>query len=123
MEFYGLEFNTNEHKPTDKKIHDIQLMPEPKDIIELQSFLGMINYLNKYSPSLTELTTSLCDLTNENVPFISEPEHTKAFHAAKKEIQHTPLLAYFDHRKPTVLQMDALGYGLGAVIIQNTQCI
>ena len=32
VEFYGLQFVTNGHKPTDNKFHDIQLMPEPKDI-------------------------------------------------------------------------------------------
>ena len=72
---------------------------------------------------MAEVTASLCYLTKENVPFIWGLEHNEAFWAAKKEIQHTPLLAYYDPRKPTVLQMVALGYGLGALIIQNNKPI
>ena len=71
-------------------------MPEPKDISQLQSFLGMINYLNQYSPRVAEITSSLWDLTKNNVPFIWEPECTDAFCAAKQEIATAPLLAYFD---------------------------
>ena len=82
MEFYGLQFTTNGYKPTDKKIHDIQLMPELKDINQLQLFLGIINYLSRYSPRLAELAASLHELTKENVPFIWELEHSEAFHAA-----------------------------------------
>ena len=93
VEFYGLQFTTNGHKSIDKKFHDIHLMLEPKDIKQLQSFLGMINYLNRYRPKLAELTASLHDLTKEKVPFIWGLEPTEAIHAAKKEIQHAPLLA------------------------------
>ena len=46
VEFYGSQVTTQDHKPTEKKIQDIQLMPKPKGIKQLQSFLGMINYLN-----------------------------------------------------------------------------
>ena len=30
VEFYGLQFTTNGYKPTDKKMYDIWMMPEPK---------------------------------------------------------------------------------------------
>ena len=117
--FYGSQFTTQGHKPTDKKIQDIQLMPKPKDIKQLQSFLGMINYLNWYSPRLAEITSPLRDLTKDNVPFIWGPEHTNAFHAAKQEIAKAPLMAYYDPKKPTVVQTDASGYGIGCALLQS----
>ena len=119
FEFCGSQFTTQGHKPMNKKIQDIQLMPELKDIKQLQSFLGMINYLNWYSPRLAEITSSLQDLTKENVPFTWGPEHTDAFCAAKQEIATGPLLAYYDPKKPPVLQTDASNYGLGCVILQH----
>ena len=116
-EFYGSQFTKQGHKPMDKKVQVIQLMPEPKDIKQLQSLLGMINYLNWYIPRLAEITSSLWDLTEENVPFIWGPENADAFCAVKQVIATAPLLTYYDPKKPTVLQTDASIYGLGCVIL------
>ena len=94
-------------------------MPEPKDIKQLQSFLGMINYLNQYSPRLAEIISSIQDLTKDNAPFICGPEHMDAFCAVKQEIATAPLLAYYDLKKPTVLPTDASNYGIGCTILQH----
>ena len=88
---------TDGHKPTDKKIYYIQLMAEPKDFKQLQSFLGTVNYLNRYSPTLAEITAPPQDLTKDNGPFIWGPEHTDAFHATSKKLNihhylHTMIL-------------------------------
>ena len=121
VEFYGSQFTTQGHKPTDKKIQDIQLMPKPKDIKQLQSFLGMIKYLNRYSPRLAEITSPLHDLTKDNVPFIWGPEHTNLFHAAKQEIAKAPLMAYYDPKKPIVVQTDTSVYGIGCAMLQSSK--
>ena len=46
-------------------------------------------------------------------------EHTEAFYTTKQEIQHAPLLAYYDPRIPTVLQMGMSGYRIGSCLLQN----
>ena len=117
VEFYELQFTTEGHKPTDKKVQDIQMMPQPKDLQQPQSFLGTINYLNRYSPRLTGITAPLQDLTKDNIAFLWGLEHTEAFHTTKQEIQHAPLLAYHYPRKPMVLQTDVSGYGIKAYCI------
>ena len=94
-------------------------MPQPKDLKQLQSLLEIVTYPNRYSPRLAEITAPLQDLTKHNVPFLWGPEHTEAFHTTKQEIQHVPLLTYYDPRKPTVLQTDVSRYGIGSCLLQN----
>ena len=86
-------------------------MPNPTNKKEVQTFLGMVQYLSKFSPRL--------DLVCIHVPFIWQPEHSQAVEAIKKEIAQAPILKYYDPKKPTVLQKDASVKGLGAVLLQN----
>ena len=65
-------------------IQAINKMPQPTNAKDLQCFLGMINYVNMYPPSLAELGDGLTELSRKNVPFILGPEHTEAFYAIKK---------------------------------------
>ena len=46
-------------RPDPSKTSAIRDMPVPKSKVELQRFLGMINYLGKFLPNLAEVTTPL----------------------------------------------------------------
>ena len=55
VNFYGEMYTTDGHKPAKSKATAIVQMPSPGSNKEVQSFNGMINYLSKFSPRLTEL--------------------------------------------------------------------
>ena len=86
---------------------------------QVQSLIGMVNYLSKFSAQLSELAKPIHKLSKEKVPFNWGPEHDEAFHLIKKEIMAAPNLAYYNPNKPTILQMDASCKGLGACLLQN----
>jgi len=52
-------------------------------------------------------------LTQKAVPFIWSEVQDSAFNKAKQLISSAPVLAYYDLRKPVVLQTDASDYALG----------
>ena len=79
----------------------------------MQSFIGMINYLSKFPARLSEVVEPIRELAKNKVPFNWGPEHQSAFTQMKQEIASTPLLAYYNQKKPTVLQTDASIKGLG----------
>ena len=83
----------------------------------------MINYLSKFSPRLTELVEPIRELVKEKVPFNWGPEHQESFAMLKKEIIRTPVLAYYNPQKETVLQTDASAKGLGACLLQDEKPI
>ena len=82
-------------------------MPSPSSKKEVQSFIGMINYLSKFSPRLTELTEPIRELMKEKVPFNWDPGHQELFTMLKNEIVRAPILAYYNPWKETILQTDA----------------
>ena len=94
-------------------------MPPPQCKKQVQSFIGMINYLSKFSAQLSELAKPIRELSKEKVPFNWGLEHDSAFQLIKEEIMVVQILAYFNPNKPTILQTDASCKGLGACLLQS----
>ena len=123
VNFYGETYTTDGHKPVQDKIQAIVKMPSPSNKKEVQSFIGMINYLTKFSPCLTELSEPVRELRKDKVPYNWGLEHQESFEALKKELVRVPILAYYSPRKETVLQMDTSTKGLGACLLQDNKPI
>ena len=56
---------------------------------------------------MSDLAELIRELSKEKVPFNWGPEHQSAFTLMKKEIASTPVLAYYNPKKQTVLLTDA----------------
>jgi hypothetical protein len=119
VEFYGITCTADGHKPQDSKISAILDMKTPTTVKQLQSFLGMVQYLNQYSPKLADLCNPLYKLTRKDTNFQWELEHDEAFNAIKQELVKQPVLQYYDVKKPVTLQVDASNTGLGLVLLQE----
>ena len=89
----------------------------------MHSFLGLVNFLNRYTPKLAELCSPLRKLILKDSHYSpGDPEHA-AFDAIKAEFKKKIILPYFDRNKETILQTDASKKGFGAVILQEEQPI
>ena len=117
--FFGETYTTNGCKPAQRKVKAFNEMPAPTCKKQVQSFIGMTNYLSKFSARLSELAGHIQELCKEKVPFNWGPEHQDAFKLIKRKIVTTPVLDYYNPRKQTVLQTDTSTKGLGACLLQE----
>ena len=54
-------------EPHDAKVKAIMEMPEPTDKKAVQRITGLINYVAKFIPKLSEITSSLRELPQKDV--------------------------------------------------------
>ena len=52
VEFFGKPYTTQGRKPSNMKVKAITEMPKPTNLKDLQTFLGMVQYLSKFSPRI-----------------------------------------------------------------------
>ena len=75
VDFFGETYMINGHKPAQSKVSAITSMPEPRCKKQIQSFIGMFNYLSKFSTRLSELAEPIRDLSKDKIPFTWGSEH------------------------------------------------
>ena len=119
LQFYGNLITSKGLKPDPMKISAIVNMEPPKSRRELETFLGMVNYLAKFLPNLAEVTHPLRSLLKETVEFVWDSNTDKVFQHVKTLITEAPVLAYYDVSKDIEIQADSSQFGLGAVLLQG----
>ena len=121
VKYFGHLLTNEGLKPDPEKVEAIRRMESPENKGELETFLGMVNYLAKFAPNLAEITTPMRNLLTNNVEFSWDQPQADAFQKVKDLITQTPgpILAFFDPKKEVTLQTDASKFGLGASILQS----
>ena len=107
--------------PDPKKIEAVKHMELPWDLETMGSFPGLVNYLNRFSPCLAELSDPLRQICRKSQEFKLNDSVHVAFLRTKEEISRNVTLPYFNPDSSTTLQTDTSKKGLGAVLLQNSK--
>ncbi len=108
----GIQVDSNKTKV-------VQEWPEPQNVKELQSFLGLTNYFRKFVYQYSHIARPLTLLTGKGKwkPFGAAEK--QAFQALKDALVSPPVLAIPDFAKPFHVYQDASDYALGGVLVQE----
>ena len=111
--------------PSKKNLEAIAECPPPDTYTKVKSFVGLVGHYRRFIKGFANIATPLYDLTSgENKDKKSEhldlpPEAHKAFDHLKAACLQAPILSFPDFSKLFLLEMDASGKGLGAVLSQK----
>ena len=97
--FFGNAYTPQGVMPGPKKVEAIKKMQAPQTKQELQSFLGMVNYLGQFK-DMSQLRHNMSLLPKKNALFQWTESHDANFQRLKESISSNTCLMYFDISKP-----------------------
>ena len=105
------------------KIRAIVDMPSPTDVPGVQRLMGMVKYLAKFLPKLSDVSEPIRRLTHNDVEWNWSQSCEDALSEIKTLLTTNPVLEYFDPKLEVHGQGDASEFGLGFVMLQNDKPI
>ena len=111
--------------PLKKNLESIAQCLPPDTYTKVKSFVGLVGHYRHFIKGFAKIAAPLYDLTNgdnkdkklEHVDL--SPEALEAFDHLKAACLQAPILVFLDFNKPFLLETDASGRGLGAVLSQK----
>ena len=121
ISFYGVTLSSEGVKPYPRKIEAIKNLPEPRSDALLQSFLGIVNNLSRFSPNIAKMMCNLRALLKKDTEFLWLPQHSMDFKAIGDELCSPKLLKYYDSTKKLYLEVNASQKAIGMALLQSVQ--
>ncbi|XP_048249134.1 uncharacterized protein K02A2.6-like [Haliotis rufescens] len=116
VEYLGHKIDAQGLHPLDEKVKAIASAPAPRNVAELKSLLGLVQYYQRFLPNLATTLAPLHRLLRKEVTWSWGAQQKKAFNMVKGHLSSCDLLTHYDPHKKLVLGCDASPYGVGAVL-------
>src|SRR3989441_6228900 len=119
INFLGHKINGEGVSVDEKKVEVVKTWPVPKNVKELQSFLGYCNYYRKFLRGYSKKTIPLNRLLQKDVRFKWTMDCQQAYEHLKELMITTPVLIHANLHKQFVLTTDASQDSIGYVLSQE----
>lgn len=101
-----------------RKIEAIKTWQRPHTVRQVRVFLGMVNYYNRFIKSFSEIAYPLYRLTRKKLTFRWDADCTIAFEKLRLRLICAPIMGYPQRKGQYILDTDASGFAIGAVLSQ-----
>jgi len=117
----GHTLSINGISPIQEKIQVILEWIPPRNIIQLQSFLGAVGYYRKFIFNFANIAKPLFKLCKKGVKFIWDKEQDDSFNELKIKLASAPILTMPNFDKQFIIRTDASYDGIGGVLLQKDE--
>ncbi|KAL4297419.1 hypothetical protein GQ457_12G013240 [Hibiscus cannabinus] len=101
------------------KVEIIEKLPPPATVKGIRSFLGHAGFYRRFIKDFSKISKPLCNLLQQNQPFVFDEDCQSAFQELKKKLISTPIVVLPDWTSPFELMYDASDYAVGAALGQR----
>ena len=116
MKFLGVVIGPRGVEMQKKKVKGVLNWPIPKNIKEVQKFLGLANYYRRFIKDFAKIAVPLHVLVRKEQKWKWEKEQEEAFGRLKEVFTTKPILAILDINREIRVKADALDYATGGVL-------
>ena len=102
--------------PLQSKVQAVQNIPQPKNVSDLRSFLGLANYYRRYVPNFSTIVQPMNALLKKDEPWHWSTDAEAAFCTIKARLTDASFLRRPDYNKPFIVHTDWSVKGMGAVL-------
>jgi hypothetical protein len=100
-------------------VQDVLSWKAPTSVSDIQSFLGLAGYYRRLIEGFSKISKPMTLLLEKDKQFKWAPACESSFQELKKQLTTTLVLVMLDMEKPLSICCDALGQGLGCVLMQD----
>src|SRR6266478_1945739 len=100
------------------KVCGVMEWPIPMKVKEVQSFLGFVNFYQKFIHDFSDIACPLYALTRKTQQWVWGSPEQEVFDALKKAVTSTPILTFPSQSGCFHLECDASNFATGAVLSQ-----
>lgn len=115
LDVFGLEVNKLGVKVIKSKIQPLLSLPRPENTKMLKSFLGKVNYYNRFLQNMALILKPLYDCLKKN-KYDWTTECENSFREIKKSLINTTPMSHFDQNSTVILTCDSADSGVAAIL-------
>ena len=124
IHYLGHIISSDGIKMEPSKIEAIMNWPPPTNLKEIQVFLGLAGFYRKFVKDYAKVAVPLTNqLKAKGRDFNWGEDQQRSFDKLKLAIATAPILSVVDPHKPFVVETDASGTAVGAVLLQDGRSV